>query len=405
LTMRTLIVGVLLFLVNVASAEQKCASGSTGADGQCAASRRRKAKKRKFRKEIKDARKLMRRIGVRPIDKPLAPTIPRVSVTDLDKPENFVYKHRLKPFILTGAMEKWKALERWQLSSSSPVYLNKYFRKEVVDFYPFNMLAPGTHPYLMRFGAGIQELMHPPGRYTAKAEDLDACQEGCRYLHLQLTDKMWRVLEAAGDLPTQSKRHPHTGGDEWWMRRCLADVDLRAEYHLKTHWKIILIGSQGAGMFNHSDSLLSASWHGHIQGRKWWMVCGYYEGTHTCQESVLLPGEILYYGKHWHHHTRNLETPTTTITGTVVTGDNFRDMTRMLMKECAEDGLSFDFSGKLCDALDDCYAVWHKILDGRTATKHPKWRDRASPAVISRKDKINPKDNNYDGRNYIGEEL
>ena len=44
------------------------------------------------------------------------------------------------------------------------------------------------------------------------------------------------------------------------------------EYHLKTHWKIILVGARGAGMFNHSDSLLTSSWHAHLMGSKWWCV-------------------------------------------------------------------------------------------------------------------------------------
>lgn len=34
----------------------------------------------------------------------------------------------------------------------------------------------------------------------------------------------------------------------------------------------MLTGSRGAGMFNHSDSLLTSSWHAHIMGSKWWCV-------------------------------------------------------------------------------------------------------------------------------------
>lgn len=45
---------------------------------------------------------------------------------------------------------------------------------------------------------------------------------------------------------------------------------LHCRYHLKTHWKIILAGTRGAGMFNHSDSLLTSSWHAHLMGEKWW---------------------------------------------------------------------------------------------------------------------------------------
>ena len=52
--------------------------------------------------------------------------------------------------------------------------------------------------------------------------------------------------------------------------RSYPESDIAEEYHLKTHWKIILVGSRGAGMFNHSDSLLTSSWHAHLMGSKWW---------------------------------------------------------------------------------------------------------------------------------------
>lgn len=191
------------------------------------------------------ARKQIRRLGVLPIEHPLAPTIPRVYVDDLNKAENVDYLNRVRPFILTGAMEGWKALERWKINPNEDPYLNKFFRHEVVDFYPYNMLRSGTHPYLMRFGAGMKELLHPPGRYRDASTHKESCKEGCRYLHLQLTPKAWKTLESAGDLPPESKRHKHTGGDRWWMRRCLKDPAIQEEYHIKTHWKIILIGSEG----------------------------------------------------------------------------------------------------------------------------------------------------------------
>lgn len=44
-----------------------------------------------------------------------------------------------------------------------------------------------------------------------------ACVEGCRYLHMQLTPKMWQHFEEVGDLPKD--RHVHTKGDKWWMDR------------------------------------------------------------------------------------------------------------------------------------------------------------------------------------------
>jgi len=216
---------------------------------------------------------------------------------------------------------------------------------------------------------------------------------------MQLTPKMWDQLEDLGDIP--KNKYSHFKGDSWWTRRCMPQVEVQEEYHLKTHWKIVLIGSTGSGMFNHTDSLLTSSWHGHVQGNKWWFVCK--EGD--CYESVLKPGEILYYGKGWWHHTRNLEPLTMTITGTVITPNNFESVADKLHSECAQAALSFDFSAKLCDALDTCYYVWHKILAGKDAPagRWLPWREVATSEEIRKKEARKPTDNNYDGRNYISE--
>merc|ERR1712190_649271 len=137
-----------------------------------------------------------------------------------------------------------------------------------------------------------------------------------RYMHLQLTPTMWEQLEAAGHLPAD--RHSFLINDEW-IHECLESVPngdaISEEWHLKTHWKIILIGTRGAGMFNHSDSLLTSSWHAHVAGRKWWHVCGRgRSGDTVCFEEELKPGDILYYPRSWHHETQCLDSPTITLT-------------------------------------------------------------------------------------------
>jgi len=61
-----------------------------------------------------------------------------------------------------------------------------------------------------------------------------------------------------------------------------------------------LIGARGAGMFNHSDSLQTSSWHSHVMGSKWWYVCGrLVSGEERCFEDYLVPGETLYYGNEY----------------------------------------------------------------------------------------------------------
>jgi hypothetical protein len=148
-------------------------------------------------------------------------------------------------------------------------------------------------------------------------------------LHFQLTSKAWKKLRESGAFGDKMHKWFRTDG---WMSKCLKTRQLVDEYHIKTHWKIILIGRPGAGMFNHSDSLLTSSWHAHVQGDKgkWWYVCGEglgdgpYKGQKQCFEDLVKPGEILFYPKHYFHETQNLAMPTMAVTGTVVSGFNYR---------------------------------------------------------------------------------
>jgi hypothetical protein len=64
--------------------------------------------------------------------------------------------------------------------------------------------------------------------------------------------------------------------------------------------------------------------------------------------------------------TQNLETPTQTVTGTVVDWNNWEPLAQRLRGEClGTDGWGrFAFSSKLCDALDACYADWSRKFSG-----------------------------------------
>jgi hypothetical protein len=337
------------------------------------------------------------------IDAPIVAPLPRISVFDLNLPQNIDYRDRSKPFILTGAMDGWPALEKWMIGTEQSSYLENLFPREVAEYYPYNMLEQGSKPFLFRFGPGVRDVVVDSGRFNEY--ETFSCPEigGCKYIHLQLTPSNWKKLEKSGDVPP--KRHPHLEGDKWWMRRCLKDRDVLREYHLKTHWKMILIGSRGSGMFNHTDSLMTSSWHGHVQGKKWWYVCSPDgEQPQRCYESVLEPGEVLYYGSGWYHSTRNLETPSMTITGTVINKYNFNKVADKLLEECAFRTMGFSFSGKLCDALDTCYPTWYTHLTGHEPDGGwPSWRSLASEEEIAVKDSVHPKQSTYDGRHQIGE--
>eukprot|EP00658_Telonema_sp_P-2_P029343 TRINITY_DN22334_c0_g1_i3.p1 TRINITY_DN22334_c0_g1~~TRINITY_DN22334_c0_g1_i3.p1 ORF type:complete len:354 (+),score=26.56 TRINITY_DN22334_c0_g1_i3:172-1233(+) len=205
-------------------------------------------------------------------DVPPAPPLPRVALSELTSDQNGVYLERRKPFVLTGAMAGWRALN-WSL-----IELGSRWPKAVADFHPFNMLEKESKSlYLTRFSAGLKQL-------TKDKTNFDGSGRGPqgRYLHLQLTPSMWGEVEEQGEVP--QARHWQLHGDEW-MNTCL-EPELQEEYHIKTHWKILIMGTRGAGMFNHTDSLRTSSWHGQLTGRKWWYLCK----AGVCYETIAQPG-------------------------------------------------------------------------------------------------------------------
>ena len=290
----------------------------------------------------------------------------------------------------------WK--DRWRST------LITQFSRAVVDFYPYNMLDKDVkHLYLVRMRKAIQELEAPQASFHFKPTPANT-PEG-RYAHLQLTPEMWQTLEENGDLPTD--RHAFFTNDKW-QDRCL-DEHLAEEWNLKTHWKIVLTGTRARGMFNHSDSLLTSSWHAHVIGRKRWRVCGEFNnGTQACYEETLKSGQILYYPPAWHHATRILDTPTVTLTDTIMNARNAEGILDKVFGECTGSApLRFDLSAKLCDVILTCVSEhWRSIADERGIKwggKTQNWRDAADPERVATLEAIMPWHNNYDGRNFITE--
>lgn len=322
---------------------------------------------------------------------PLAPTLPRLSVHELESDADAeVYRNRSLPFILTGAMDGWHATQRWR----EPAYFAKLLGDDAVsEFYPHNMLTKKQVPALVRLAKAAEQLQiesgDPSDAFSPALRDSHQHKEG-RYMHIQLTPSQMLALEGVGDLSPD--RYNMLREDEW-KHRCMPSEVLQTEYNLKTHWQLLLIGSRGAGMFNHSDALQSASWHAHASGRKWWYLCKH----GTCYESVLEPGEVLYYSAGWSHLTQNIETPTVALTGTTVHRWNHQLVAQRLRGECVTEGLRLDFSADLCDALDRCYELWHEEYGSANGheSSWDKWRQVADSSVVSRKLLIDPANTPY----------
>jgi hypothetical protein len=44
------------------------------------------------------------------------------------------------------------------------------------------------------------------------------------------------------------------------VQECFTEERHKTNFLLKTHWNMLLIGEAGTGMFNHQDTLRTASW-------------------------------------------------------------------------------------------------------------------------------------------------
>jgi len=278
-----------------------------------------------------------------------------------------------RPFVMTGSIQGYEPLKDLD-------WLAETFGGNVADFYPFNELNFDDHPiYLFRFKDGIEEFKKKPGDGMFGEAEINspaARAHPAKYLQVGLSQRDWAKLPI----------YEHV-----WLSpefyACLNEEQMD-EFFVKTHWKIILIGQPGAGMFNHKDSLRSSSWHLHATGRKWWRVCS----IDGCFEDILDEGDNLFYPRDWFHTTQCLEMPTITLTSTIMTKHNKLALIDELWLECARAKHGFRFSGKLCDALELCYnAVDHPVKN---------WRVHASPEVIAAKDSPDAWKTNYD-LNYI----
>ena len=120
--------------------------------------------------------------------------------------------------------------------------------------------------------------------------------------------------------------------DDEWLEACLASDADRDRFALGTHWRMLLVGEPGAGMFNHQDTLRTASWQAQLRGTKRWHLCAADQAPHlygagrvdtldphgvdydgapafrnaSCLRADVRAGELLYYPHDWWHQTRVL---------------------------------------------------------------------------------------------------
>lgn len=169
---------------------------------------------------------------------------------------------------------------------------------------------------------------------------------------------------------------------------CLPSNAFRTKFMLDTHWRMVLIGSKGAGMFNHIDTLRTASYQVQVVGAKKWHLCGpeqspfvYKAGmvntlrpdyakyplfsNARCYEDVVKQGEMAFYPRDYWHQTENLGDLNIAVTGTLVDQHNWREVASEMKSDCQfGKNKILQATPEMCEALEVCFDWWQAAYDG-----------------------------------------
>lgn len=287
-----------------------------------------------------------------------------------------------QPFLVRDAAMHWG----WridQLDMNATVAMHGH---QILDYYPHNMNDPNVHPYRVPFRRAYEQLEGPEDVY----HDVDI-SEARTYIHWNVPLPDFESL-----LRSMSISLPSILNDTFWNVGCFNSPEQSNQFHLLTHWKMLLLGEEGAGMFNHRDYLQSASYQIQVQGRKKWHLCAptqdpflYQDGEvdmfnpdykrfpqvlkAKCYQFIVEPGDFVFYPKGYWHQTLNLDTPTISLTGTLVTPTNHFDVKERLEVQCSGRGNLFIPDTVFCAQLKKCYKYWadffdsSKLSDGNTS--------------------------------------
>ncbi len=271
------------------------------------------------------------------------------------------------PYMLRGAMTSWP-LDNFSLQS-----LVSKFTNTRVDYYPQNMKQENVRPFFSTLSDAIANFDSPSGIY----EKVDASARNT-YIQWNVNQIDWEQLKDIGmSLPPQFRT------DDQWIPSCFQAQDTIDSFHIKTHWRMVLIGQAGAGMFNHKDTLRSSSFQAQVAGRKRWHLCSdsqtpnlYRAGDVDCfgpnydlypkaldldcYDVVVNTGDMLYYPQSYWHQTRNLDPVTVSVSGTLVTSGNRKGISDEFKRECdPSTGVRiFPPEERLCKGLERCYHEW-----------------------------------------------
>lgn len=251
-----------------------------------------------------------------------------------------------EPFVIRNFVSSQSVLSFFNLQNIRSLYGDLR-----VDYYPQNMIEESSHPFFLSLDAAVEQLAAPKEVFHS----VDVSEPGS-YVQLNLDLDRFRSMTQNAQLPI-----PRLFNDEeMWARKCFNSADhLLSHFYLRHHWKMLLIGAEKASMFAHQDLLRASSYQIQLKGTKRWHLCSgnqsqylYHPGDVNlfqpdyaqypkvkqakCVEATVGPGDLIYYpGDYW-HQTLNQESPTISISSTIVLPADRKILSSVLQNQCDE---------------------------------------------------------------------
>ena len=290
-------------------------------------------------------------------------------------PDYAEYAAGKRPFILTGGMDGAIALTKWDLP-----YFIQLFPTAYMDHYPQNMFVESVKPRFVPIGEAFEDLEMAASNRSTFYKNKPGV-----YIQWNLDFPSWHRLmdHDVSQLPKLFRE------DDEWMDRCFSSDQARSDWQRGTHWRMLLIGSQGSGMFGHKDNLRTSSWQVQVSGYKRWHICSpsqdgnmYTAGdvdafspdyqkwpkfkSANCIDDVAAPGEMLFYPKDYWHQTEVWPgedgRPSISVTGTAVDANNYESVREELLKECHDGQPRISLTKQVCKDLEEkCFPLWAKM--------------------------------------------
>lgn len=274
------------------------------------------------------------------------------------------------PVLIESYVSKYKMQRLFDLKR-----LIEKFGNYTVDYYPHNMREEQARPLFVPLSKAITELQAPLEAYL----HVDVSEPGS-YIQWNLDSELYeRIMTYASiNVPVEV--------DDTMHMLCFNTPQEKTDYFWKTHWKMLLLGEEGAGMFLHQDILLTAAYQIQLVGRKEWHLCDALQSPYlykagdvdmfipdyqtyplaeqaACYEVVVHAGDLLFYPHAYWHQTVNHDTPSIAISSSVITKQGLPGLLAELQKECGGARRIFVPSESLCGGIERCGVEWKKMYN------------------------------------------